>query len=204
MAAGKTKSSPSGAMKSLAPRAALTQKAIEAAKRAGQGPWIESAPKDTVLLGLTKSPGLIGRPKDFFVHLYMATPLDRVRTVKSGIVFHVLDAVAHEMGTRPNNLVATLGIGRSTIARKKLKGMRLGKDQSERLMGVASLIGQVQAIVNEQGNQPDFDAAKWFQKWAEKPIPALGGQRPDELLDTMEGQQIVGNLLSAIRAGTYL
>ncbi|MSQ53438.1 MAG: DUF2384 domain-containing protein [Betaproteobacteria bacterium] len=194
----KTKSSSSRGIKIAAPRA------MKAAKRAGQGSGAGSAPQDPVLLALTKSPGAIGRPKDFFAHLYKARPLDRVRTVKSGIVFHVLDVVAHEMGTRPNNLVATLGIGRSTIARKKQRGMRLGKDQSERLMGVATLIGQVQAMVNEQGNQADFDAAKWFQKWAEKPVPALGGQRPDELLDTMEGQQIVGNLLGAIRAGAYL
>jgi putative toxin-antitoxin system antitoxin component (TIGR02293 family) len=185
-------------------RAALKQAAIEAARRAGHGPYAKLEPQDPVLLALTKSPGLIRHPKDFFVHVYMAKPMDRVSTVKAGIVFRVLDAVAVAMGTRPNILVEALGIGRSTIARKKKTGSRLGKDQSERLMGVASLIGRIQATVNEQGNQQDFDAARWFKNWSEQSIPALGGRRPSELLDTMEGQQIVANLLDAIRGGTYL
>ena len=70
--------------------------------------------------------------------------------------------------------------------------------------GLATLIGQVEALVAEQGAPAGFDAARWFREWMKQPVPALGGRRPVELLDTREGQQIVSGLLEAIRAGAYL
>ncbi len=37
----------------------------------------------------------------------------------------------------------------------------------------------------------------------EQPLPALGGQRPAELMDTAEGQDIVFHLLDQIGSGAY-
>ena len=50
---------------------------------------------------------------------------------------------------------------------------------------MAKLIGQVQAMIEESGDAEGFEAADWFARWLEGPLPAFGGQRPTELLDTM-------------------
>ena len=34
-------------------------------------------------------------------------------------------------------------------------------------------------------------------------MPALGGERPVELMDTMEGQTLVSNLLAQMQSGAY-
>src|SRR5262247_584862 len=89
-------------------------------------------------------------------------------------------------------------------ARKRASDAPLEESASEKVIGLAALIGQVEALVAEQGAPAGFDAARWFREWMKQPVPALGGRRPVELLDTREGQQIVSGLLDAIRAGAYL
>ena len=70
-------------------------------------------------------------------------------------------------------------------------------------MGLAKLVGQVQAMVNESGDPVGFDAAKWVAGWLERPMPALAGRTPGEYMDTAEGQQIVAGLLERARSGTF-
>lgn len=201
-----TKSSAASSLASRSPstKAALKQAAIQAAQSKAKESLAGSFPKDPVLSGLSTSRAGAGDPQEFFVHMVNASPMDRVLAVKKGLNYRVLHLVANEMGTMANSLASSLGIGRATLARKKQERSLLGKEHSERLIGIASLIGQVQLIMKEQSDQPDFDAAKWFRKWSEEPVPALGGRKPEEFLDTMEGQRIVSNILSAMRAGTYL
>ncbi|WP_460534062.1 antitoxin Xre/MbcA/ParS toxin-binding domain-containing protein [Chitinimonas naiadis] len=52
-------------------------------------------------------------------------------------------------------------------------------------------------------DEPGFDAAKWLDDWVRQPVPALGGVRPIELLDTAEGFELVVSTLAAIENGAY-
>jgi putative toxin-antitoxin system antitoxin component (TIGR02293 family) len=138
-----------------------------------------------------------------FTAAYRAGPLERIDVIKRGIAPATVVDIADAMGAAYEAVIRSLGISKSTLARKRQQGAALEKEASERVMGLLALIGQVQTLVEEQGRPQGFDAAKWFHNWAEQPVPALGGKKPAELLDTKEGQQVVSSLLESMRAGAY-
>jgi putative toxin-antitoxin system antitoxin component (TIGR02293 family) len=139
-----------------------------------------------------------------FEEIYRASPIDRIEIIKAGVAPGTIGDIADAMGAATAAVIRNLGIPKSTLARKKNKRTPLERNASEKVMGLATLIGQVETLVREQGEPEGFDAARWFHAWIEEPVPALGGRKPAELLDTKEGQQIVSGLLDAIRAGAYL
>ena len=53
------------------------------------------------------------------------------------------------------------------------------------------------------GNPDGFDAPAWLSRWLTEPLPALGGLRPLDMLDTIEGQGLVSASLARIQAGAY-
>ena len=57
--------------------------------------------------------------------------------------------------------------------------------------------------VNESGEPQDFNAARWFAKWIEQPLPALANAKPSDYLDTLTGQRLVSSLLAKIQSGAY-
>ena len=73
----------------------------------------------------------------------------------------------------------------------------------ERVVGLARLVGQVEAMVQEGGDSAGFDAALWLAQWLREPVAALGGERPIDLLDTMEGQALVSATLARMESGAY-
>jgi uncharacterized protein (DUF2384 family) len=68
---------------------------------------------------------------------------------------------------------------------------------------VASLVSQVQSIVEQSGDPAGFDAAQWVAHWIETPVLALGGRMPIELLDTAEGRDQVSKVLAMTQSGAY-
>lgn len=50
---------------------------------------------------------------------------------------------------------------------------------------------------------PGFDALRWTDDWLTRPLPALGGEIPNKLLSTDEGQEQVANLFHRIQSGAY-
>jgi len=139
-----------------------------------------------------------------FEKIYRASAIDKIEIIKCGVAPGTIGDIADAMGAATATLIRNLGIPKSTLARKKSKQAPLERDASEKVLGLATLIGQVETLVREQGEPKGFDAARWFHAWIEEPVPALGGRKPAELLDTKEGQQIVSGLIDAIRAGVYL
>jgi putative toxin-antitoxin system antitoxin component (TIGR02293 family) len=95
------------------------------------------------------------------------------------------------------------GLSRATISRKERDDTVLSKDESERVLGVAALIGKVQTMVEESGNPDGFDSSRWVADWLTKPVPALGGAAPASYLDTFEGQRLVAELLALSQSGAY-
>lgn len=90
-----------------------------------------------------------------------------------------------------------------TMNRKLTGKHRLLRSEDERVPGVARLVGQVRNIVEESGDPHGFDATAWMSRWLGEPLPALGGVRPLDLLDTTEGQALVSNTLAQMQSGAY-
>ncbi len=99
--------------------------------------------------------------------------------------------------------LAALNLHRATIDRKAAADQTLPPAESERVIGMASLIGQVQAMVEESGDAADFNAAAWLSHWLKEPLGALGGRRPLDYMDTITGQALVSRTLAQIQSGAY-
>lgn len=61
-------------------------------------------------------------------------------------------------------------------------------------------------MIAESGDHSEsacFDAGVWLLNWMEQLIPVLGGRRPAEYMDTIEGQQMLSRLLAIMQSGAY-
>jgi putative toxin-antitoxin system antitoxin component (TIGR02293 family) len=137
------------------------------------------------------------------VEAYHADPIERVRLVKHGVPAKLVEMMAKGMSIPKERLVAMLGLARATVDRKAREDKLLSVDESSRVLGMARLLGQVHAMVLESGDAARFDAAGWLAVWLERPLPALGGRRPAELMDTPEGQAIVFDVVARLQSGAY-
>lgn len=144
------------------------------------------------------------RQFDFdFIQVFDAAPVDRIDLIKHGVAAAILAGMAKRMGTSQESLMQTLGMPRATVARKVKENQLLSTEHSERLLGMAKLVGQVEKMVAQSGDPGGFDAARWVGDWLNQPNPALGGQLPAEYMDTSEGQGLVSKLLAQAQSGAY-
>lgn len=107
------------------------------------------------------------------------------------------------MNTSKEFLVNMLALPRTTVNRKIREQQLLSPAASERVLGLDSLIGQVENMVMESGDTIDFDAAQWLSHWLASPLPALGNTKPAAYMDTVEGQKLVCRLLALAQSGAY-
>ncbi len=147
--------------------------------------------------------GLEEAPPMDYVHLFRAAPLDRIKMAKSGLPALQAKTIMSDLDIPAGSASRALNVPVSTLNRKTKMREALTQDESERVIGLARLIGQVQAMVDESGDPEGFDARKWTARWLGEPLPALGGARPLDLMDTMEGQTLVSDALARIQSGAY-
>jgi len=127
----------------------------------------------------------------------------RVEAIRSGLPATIIKSIAGHMVTPQDQLYSTLGLARATMVRKLKSGERMRPDESERVLGLAALIGQVDEMVARSGEHQDFDAALWLAEWFKQPLPALGGKAPEKWMDTSEGQRLVADTLARMESGAY-
>lgn len=181
-------------------------KSVSAAKRipGAAGPTLVRSSRAAVTLTLLETFASNGRlGPESFRQLFESEPMERVSIVKQGIHPFMVDDIAKRMSIPKERLLGALGLARATVERKVRENKRLSPDESSKVMGMARLVGQVQAMVEESGDPEGFDAAAWTALWLERPLPALGGRKPAELMDTAEGQQLVASLVARMQSGAY-
>lgn len=135
--------------------------------------------------------------------LYRLDPQERIALIRQGIDASMIGNLSSRMGMTKESLLSSLGLSRATISRKERDATVLSKDESERVLGVETLIGMVQTMVEQSGDPAGFDAARWVSNWLSKPLPALAGATPASYMDTFEGQKLVAELLSMSQSGAY-
>lgn len=129
--------------------------------------------------------------------------VDRIEMVKTGLPARLLTTLADDMNVSRERLYSWLGIARTTANRKVKDDGVLSQDESERVLGIASLVGEVQKIVRESGGPQGFDAARWTADWLGEPNDALGGRTPGEFMDTSDGRTLVSSLVARMQSGAY-
>jgi len=137
-----------------------------------------------------------------FVAWYKMDFAEKIHLIRSGVPARRVGELSSAMGMPKEALMDSLGLSRATINRKVQREQALSPEESERVMGMHALIGQVQAMIDTE-SAPEFDAAKWLANWLAAPLPALGGATPASFMDTVEGQRHVGNLLEMAQSGAY-
>lgn len=138
-----------------------------------------------------------------YVDIYRASPADRIRLIKDGIPAAKAKRMISDLHFDQRVLMGALNLKTATVNRKAARDETLSPEESERVVGIAKLVGQLESMVEESGAPKGFDAPKWLSQWLREPIPGLGGQRPVDLLDTMEGQALVARTLGQMQSGAY-
>lgn len=138
-----------------------------------------------------------------FVTLYKAPVLTQVAWVKSGVGARDAKLILGQLRVPQGEALTALQIPVATVNRKAKTNASLSPAEGERVLGVGRLLGQLQTMVRESGNPEGFDASAWLSNWISGPVPALGGARPLDLMDTMTGQALVSQLLSQMQSGAY-
>jgi putative toxin-antitoxin system antitoxin component (TIGR02293 family) len=135
--------------------------------------------------------------------LFQTSALERDSFVREGVPVGYVDGLADRLGESRSKLYILLRIPRATAARKKSENARLSVDSSDRVIGFAKLIGQVETIIQESGNPDGFDAAQWLKGWISRPLAALGNRRPEEFMDTSDGREMISQVLARGQTGAY-
>jgi putative toxin-antitoxin system antitoxin component (TIGR02293 family) len=138
-----------------------------------------------------------------FKEVFQTTSYQRVLLIKRGVTASTLVQLAKSMHTSQLRLARTLGIPKTTIARKILQRRCLSDAHAERIVGLAKMIGQVE-IMASVSQSKKFNAPQWLGSWLYCPHPALGNHQPEELMDTYTGQEMVSTLLFQTQSGIYV
>jgi putative toxin-antitoxin system antitoxin component (TIGR02293 family) len=153
----------------------------------------------------TGAPALVRRLPTALSYLavYRASPLERISMIKRGVRATDAKHVIADLSIAQGTALKALNLSQATVNKKAKQGRTLSPDESERVIGLARLVGQLEAIVQESGNAQAFDATAWMSRWLNEPLAALGGVRPIDLMDTMEGQSVVSTALAQMQSGAY-
>lgn len=135
--------------------------------------------------------------------LYEAPALAQIEWAKRGLGARDAKSLLAQLPLPQGETLEALQIPAATINRKAKTNAPLAPAEAERVIGLGRLLGQVQAMVRDSGTVDGFDPAAWLSDWLTTPVPALGGARPLDLMDTMTGQALVAQTLAQMQASAY-
>jgi putative toxin-antitoxin system antitoxin component (TIGR02293 family) len=139
----------------------------------------------------------------FYIEIYRSSPQARITMIRNGVKAGDAKQMISDLHFDQQTLLGALNLKTATVNRKAARDEALSIEESERVLGIASLVGQLQAIVEESGDPEGFDATLWLSQWLREPLSALGGEKPLSLLDTMEGQALVASMLAKVQSGAF-
>lgn len=141
-----------------------------------------------------------------FAWFGMSQPSDMVALERKGVPGAMVKSLAEKLSLTTVRFAQIIGAPKATLERKAANGTLITGGSAYAALGTIKLINTVQAMLDDS-THPDakkLDAAKWLGQWIEQPQPALGGQKPADMMDTPTGMAMVGRVLGAITSGAYL
>ena len=129
--------------------------------------------------------------------------MDRVNLIRGGIPSVLVKRLALEMHLSVPEVSRIAGLAPTTVLRKLEKHAKFNTNQGERILGLARLIGQVQAVVCESGENRRGHAGRWVAEWVNSPLPSLDGWRPRDLMDLDAGRELISAAVARIHSGEF-
>lgn len=142
----------------------------------------------------------------YWVHFGLASPSDMVAIERQGVPGTVVKSLAEKLSLTTVRFAQIIGAPKATLERKAANGTLLTGGSAYATLGTIKLVNTVQAMLDDS-THPEAkktDAAKWLGQWIEQPQPALGGQKPADMMDTPTGMAMVSRVLGAVASGAYL
>lgn len=137
------------------------------------------------------------------IQVFRMSPYERIAAIKRLVPANHIDALAERMAMSKVTLCTILGVSPGGRRAGGRVDASLSVSESERLLGVEFLIGQVQSMVEESGRVEGFDSAVWLGAWMQRPLPALNGELPAAYMDSSEGQRLLSQMLAMTQTGAY-
>lgn len=138
-----------------------------------------------------------------YLGVFRASPLERIDMIKHGLPAVEAKRIIADLAIGQGAALKALNLSTATVNKKAKQAHTLSPAESERVIGIARLVGQLEAMIQESGNPKGFDAVAWMSRWLQEPLSSLGGARPIDLMDTMEGQTLVSTALAQMQGGAY-
>jgi uncharacterized protein (DUF2384 family) len=104
--------------------------------------------------------------------------------IKHGIRAAEAKRIIAELAIGQAAALKALSLSPATVNKKAKQNQPLSPSESERVIGLARLVGQMEAAIQESGDPEGFDAAAWMSNWLNEPVPALGGARGPSITST--------------------
>ena len=120
----------------------------------------------------------------------LADQAEFIRLVRGGVSGETVKRAVKVLENR-DLLVRILGTTSSNLSRY-YRVKRMTRVDSEEMLDTIRLYGQAVEVFG------DLETAK---EWIKTPLPALSGERPEDLFDTFEGRRWVAQVLRKIEYG---
>ena len=133
-------------------------------------------------------------------------PSDMIALERKGVPGAMVKSLAEKLSLTTVRFAQIIGAPKASLERKAANGTLITGGSAYAALGTIKLINIVQAMLDDS-THPDakkLEAAKWLGQWIEQPQPALGGQKPADMMDTPTGMAMVSRVLGVVTSGAYL
>src|SRR5215207_10894352 len=103
--------------------------------------------------------------------------MERIRLITDGVPAAQAKRWLEIATLGRNTTLKALDLPIATFNKKVKANAKLSPAESERVIGFARLVGQIEAMLEEAGGPSHFDARAWLARWLTEPLPALGNSR---------------------------
>ena len=119
--------------------------------------------------------------------------MERVGIIRQGIPYSAIEVISKRLNRPIKSILTLIGLPQTTYNKKKNDRSLLDSRDSELILLISELIDYGIEVFNNENEK--------FQRWLKKPNLSLGGNPPENLLDTITGINEVKFCLNRIEFG---
>lgn len=120
---------------------------------------------------------------------------ERIQVIREGLPFSSLEILSRQINLSVKSLLELMRIPQTTYNKKKKENSLMDIGDSELVVEIVELIDFGISVFNQENEK--------FLRWLKKPNVSLGGEAPENFLDTRSGILEVMNCLQRIESGSF-